>query len=278
MTGTASTPAVAAVPLAVGHRGAPFLRAARSEGFKLRTTPGPWVVLGVTAVITALVVVATFVVQTHGSGSSFVVPRSVERLRRLMGAGTGALWMSAVLGTLVVTGEYRHRVITTTLLVTPRRSQVLSAKALISVLAGVVLALATLVVVFAFGLPLLSAKGGSVSQLLDQAGAVIPGLVAAYALFALLGLGFGTLVRNQVAAIVVLLVVAFIVEPIFDGLVPAFGRWLPGSAGQAVAGGITSGSQHAELLSWWLGAIVLVAWGVVPAVVGHFSSFTKDVT
>jgi hypothetical protein len=32
------------------------------------------------------------------------------------------------------------------------------------------------------------------------------------------------------------------------------------------------------LLSWWLATIVLAGWGLVPIVVGYFTTFRQDVT
>jgi hypothetical protein len=32
------------------------------------------------------------------------------------------------------------------------------------------------------------------------------------------------------------------------------------------------------LLSWWLAAIVLAAWGLVPIALGYFTTFKRDVT
>ena len=283
-------PSAGAVPAPAGSRtgggvAARWLHTLRAELFKLRTTPGPWIVAGVTIVLTVLVIVTVFLVRhnTSGlghqhSGVSFVAPHTVRGLRRLLGAGIGGLWLCAVLGTLVTTGEYRYQVITTTLLVEPRRARVLSAKAAAAVLMGVLLGVATLVVVAVLGIPLLAAEGGSVSGLLDQAGAVIPGLLAAYALFALLGLGFGTLLRNQVASIVVLLLLGFLLDPILEGLVPAIGKWLPTATGEAVAGGLVPAGQAANLLSTGVAALILVAWGVAPAVIGYFTTFRRDVT
>ena len=45
-----------------------------------------------------------------------------------------------------------------------------------------------------------------------------------------------------------------------------------------MSGDILGKGIRAYLLSWWLGAIVLAAWGVVPVVVGYFTTFSRDVT
>jgi len=241
-----------------------MIRGVRSELFKLRTSPGPWVVLGAGLLFTALGIVVVFLVQrfgVQGRHVEFVAPTSVYRLRRLVGAG-----------------EYRHKTMTTSLLVEPRRWRLLSAKAIASLIWGLGIGAASLLLVGAMGIPLLKTQGGSVSALFNQAGAVLPGFFAAFALLALFGAGLGTLVKNQIAAVVTILAITFIIEPIFDGLLPDVGRWLPFAASAAVAGGLTPPSERVYLLSWWLAAIVLAGWGLVPIVVGYFATFKKDVT
>jgi ABC-2 type transport system permease protein len=264
-----------------------MIRLTRSEILKLRTTPGPFILIGVTMALTALGIITPFFHGLGGGGFGlrgaalkFQAPTSIHDLRDLLGSGytSGAEFMAAVLGVLCVTGEYRHQVITTTLLVEPRRERVLVAKAITSVLLSIILAIATLVMVAAMGIPLLVSQGGSASHLIDQSGAVLPGLFATFALFSLFGLGFGTLLRNQIAGVLLTIALAFIVEPIFDGLVPEAGRWLPAASAAAVAGGLTGRGGRTDLLSWWLGAIVLFAWGVVPSVLGYFTTFSRDVT
>ncbi|HEX3946592.1 MAG TPA: hypothetical protein VHW47_02755, partial [Acidimicrobiales bacterium] len=96
----------------------------RAELFKLRTTPGPWVVLIVTLVLTALGIVTAFVITVHGKGH-FTAPVTTVDLRNLMGAGyqAGTL-LAPVLGVLCITTEYRQKMLTVTLLVTPRRQAV----------------------------------------------------------------------------------------------------------------------------------------------------------
>jgi ABC-type transport system involved in multi-copper enzyme maturation permease subunit len=186
--------------------------------------------------------------------------------------------MAAIAGVLCVTGEYRHKVMTTSLLVEPRRWRLLTAKASASLIWGIGLAIVSLLLVGAMGIPLLNSQGGSVSALLDQAGAVLPGFFAAFALLALFGAGLGTLIKNQIAAVVTILAITFIVEPVFDGILPHIGRWLPFAASAAVAGGLAPTDARMYLLSWWLAAIVLTAWGLVPILIGYFVTFKKDVT
>ena len=63
----------------------------------------------------------------------------------------------------------------------------------------------------------LAAKGGSFSDLVHQIPAVAPGMILVFALFALLGVGVGSLLTNQVAAIIVVLGWFLIVEGILVG-------------------------------------------------------------
>jgi hypothetical protein len=123
--------------------------------------------------------------------------------------------------------------------------------------------------------------------LLHQAGAVIPTLFLSYALLALYGLGIGTLLRNQVGAILITLAFTVIVEQIivalFDHLLHTNLNWLPAEATRALLGGLVTGDNGVNtgagrLLSWWTGGLALLAWGVVPLVIGFFTTFRRDVT
>jgi ABC-2 type transport system permease protein len=256
-------------------------RLIRAELLKLRTTPGPWIVLGVTLLFTALGIVTAFVVnvgpQNH---TEFLAPSTQIRLRRLVGSGfsAGGVWMAAIIGVLCVTTEYRHKVMTTTLLVTPQRVRLLVGKLIAAAIWGLILGIASLVLVAALGLPLFSSQGGNLSDLFHQVPPVVPGLLAAFALLALFGVGFGVLVKNQIGAVLAVLGISFIVEPIIDGVWPWIGKWAPSAAAQAVAGGLTTRNDQSQLLSWWLGAIILIAWSLAPAVIGYFTTFRRDVT
>ena len=262
-----------------------MIRVTRAELLKLRTSPGPWVVLGVALLLTALGVLGSFVNGGgHRGGPTIAAPRTVEELRNLVGAGyQAATLMAPILGVLCITAEYRHKVITTTLLNTPRREVVLVAKGAASVIWGVLMCLASLVLVAAMGLPWLAAEGGSVSALLHQVGAVVPGLLADFALLAVFGLGIGILVKNQVAGVLLTIGGMFVLEPIIYALARHLLQinlnWLPSQAAASVAGGLNPGNRGMDqLLPWWAAGLVLLAWGLGPAVIGYFTTFRRDVT
>jgi hypothetical protein len=259
-----------------------------AELYKLRTTPGPWVCIFVTVLLTGLGITTAFIVGHHHV-VHFTAPTTTTGLRDLVGAGYEAgVVMAPVLGVICITTEYRHRILTATLLLDPRRHQVISAKIVASVVWGLCMSIASFAMVAAMGIPLLVTEGGSVSALAHQVGPVVPGILAAYALLAVFGMGIGTLVRNQIAGVVLALGITLVVDPIvvaiFSALAHMDVNFLPTRATQAVAGGLlpkgtgNASSTSSVLLSWWLGAIALVCWGLGTATVGYFLTFKKDVT
>jgi hypothetical protein len=264
-------------------------RLVHAELYKLRTTPGPWICVGVTVLLTGLGVTTAFIVGHHGV-VHFSAPTTTRELRDLVGAGYEAgVVMAPVLGVICITTEYRHKVLTATLLINPRRPEVLTAKVIASAGWGLLMCVASLAMVAAMGIPLLVAEGGSVSALLHQVAPVVPGILAAYALLAIYGMGIGTLVRNQIGGVILALGLTLVLEPIivaiFSSLAHMDVNFLPSRATQAVAGGLIprgggNGGVTATttLLSWWLGALALIGWGVGTAVVGYFTTFRRDVT
>ncbi|MHB8220027.1 MAG: ABC transporter permease [Acidimicrobiales bacterium] len=262
-----------------------MIRLVRSELFKLRTTPGPWILLAVDMVACGLFLLIPFHQAGSSIGGGYAAPSSVRDLRDMLGVGLeAALFLAPIAGVLCITGEYRHKVMTTTLLVAPRRTDVLMAKAIASVIWGLVLAVGSFVMVGAEGLTWFAAEGGSFSSLGHQVASVIPGVLGAFALLALFGVGIGVLVKNQVAGVLVTIGGTIIVEQLLVALFQSIFHldlnWLPSEASAALAGGVFSGhgTGPARLLSWWAGGLALLGWGVVPAVLGYFTTFRRDVT
>ena len=107
----------------------------RAEWIKLRTTTIPWVLTGVSLVITGLLILVYFVNHGDGGGGGRGgggtpggfgpptpdVPHTVQQLRNLIGRGIEGYIFALLLGVLIITVEFRHKTVTTSFLVTPRR-------------------------------------------------------------------------------------------------------------------------------------------------------------
>ncbi len=263
--------------------------AIRAELLKMRSMPGVWVTLVIGFPLTVLLCLAVFANSGGFPGHTFYFAQTLKQRRELLGAGYfGIEVLAPIVGVLCVTGEYRHKTMTTTFVLRPIRTQVLTAKVVATAVWSILLALLTLVAVAAVGLPWNAALGGVTSQVTDQIGAVVPGLVLSSVLLGLFGLGFGTLVKNQIAAILLTIGGTLILENILIALARAIFHydlnWLPNAAGAALAGDIARGfggggrGANFHLLTWWQGGLVMLLWGLVPLTIGYFTTFRRDVT
>lgn len=194
-----------------------------------------------------------------------------------------------ILGTLSSTGEVRYQTLTPTFLAQPRRGLVLSAKLLVNAVAGALFGVIALVGSVGAGAAVLGAFG--VEPLLGEPDTwlLFARIVLAMALWAVLGVGLGSLIPNQIAAIIVVLAFTQFVEPILrvvagfvEWLAPV-GRFLPGAAGDALVGasiftslpGMGSGTDP---LNWWQGGLVLLAYALVVTVIGWRTTWRRDIT
>ena len=123
-----------------------------------------------------------------------------------------------------MTTEFRHKTVTTSFLVTPRRPRFVGAKLVTAAILGAVLAVVLLIGTLVGGGITLSAQGGSFSSLARQIPAVAPGMILVFALFAILGVGVGSVLTNQVAAIIVVLGWFIVLEGILVALVHGAAR------------------------------------------------------
>ena len=156
-------------------------------------------------------------------------------------------------GALSVTGEFRHKTITPAVLITPRRTPLLVAKLIAMAATG----LAT-----AITLPLLAARHIPAGLSGTQAAAIIAGGGAATALAAALGIGIGAIIRNQVGAIVTVLALLYVAEPLL-GFIPHAGTAVQkyGLDGLAAAATHTVGfPATAQLLGQGPAIVVLAAY------------------
>ena len=194
-----------------------------------------------------------------------------------------------LIGTLLVTNEFRHKTLTPTFLAVPRRGLALSGKVLAGVVMGVVYGALALVATVGPGAGLLAAFGIDPELGSADTWAMLGRIVIAFVLWVLIGIGVGTLVRNQVAAVVGVIAFTQFVEPILRtvaGFVASVGdaaRFLPGAASDALVGSSIystltgTSAQGAAPLEWWAGGLVLLGYAVVLLVLGGLISWRRDV-
>ncbi|HEY0636309.1 MAG TPA: ABC transporter permease [Pseudonocardiaceae bacterium] len=189
-----------------------------------------------------------------------------------------------VLGVLVMTTEYRYQTITPTFLGDPNRARVLLAKLLVTFAVGLLFGVLGLAASVAGAAPIVALTDHAVlfgdSQLWRSLGQAC----VAMALWAGIGVGLGAILRNQVAAIVVILAFSQLVEPLARLGLNAWSatrdiaQFLPGAAADAMAGAsLYSLNAPGDLLRWWQGGLVMAAYAALFCVLGWFAVRRRDV-
>jgi ABC-2 type transport system permease protein len=187
-----------------------------AELLKLRTTR--------TFVALAGIAVATSVL-IAGLTSLLSEPTEKSVLTDVFTSDTSSLFI-LILAIVGISGEWRHRTITSSLVAAPDRLRFLAAKTLAFAAAGLVLSLLIAIAVSITGFAVLSARDLPVPDAGALAGQVGRNAIVA-ALLGAFGVGIGALVRNQPVAIVGVLIASFVVEPAVLGLAPDVGRFGP---------------------------------------------------
>jgi ABC-2 type transport system permease protein len=194
-----------------------------------------------------------------------------------------AYLMTLAVGVMGIGSEYRHKTITSTFLSTPRRVRVMVAKVVSLLGSGAMYGAIFLVGSVGVGATVLSLRGMSA---FPEAGPILRTLALSLlvlGLWGLIGLGAGILIPNQVAALLVSIGVAWIVEPIAGLLLGNWSwgadiaRFFPSQATGAIVQSV-SGAPGANPLSWWGGALVLIAYAAVLAGIGSVLTVRRDVT
>jgi ABC-2 type transport system permease protein len=194
-----------------------------AELLKLRTTRTFLALVGVTAFTSLLIVVLVCLLTKPDEGSVLLDIYTTD---------TSSLFI-LVLAVVGITGEWRHRTIAGALLAAPSRVRFLAAKTVAFAAAGIVLSLAVSTAVAVVASVLLSVRDVPLPDVWEIAGQIGRNAAIA-ALLGALGVAAGALVRQQVVALVGVLVLSFAIEPAVLALAPSVGRFgpwiaLPGS-------------------------------------------------
>ena len=237
----------------------------KAELLKIRSTR---TAIGLIIGMIALILLFTLLngLLSHPSGLA-----SKEDQRELL-SGSFAGVFSALAGVLLVTSEYRFGTIRPTFLFNPARSHVFTAKVVVGALAGTGFGVVGEAIVWAVGYPILHARGITVVIGSSDVLLLTLGGLAGVALWGAIGVGLGTIIHNQVGAIVTLLAWGLVVDNLLFGLVPSVGRFTPGNASNALMG-----LHGHHLVSPGVGALTLVGWTGALAALGIALSVRQDI-
>ena len=257
----------------------------RAEWRKVLTTKMLWV-LAIVAIMFSVINVVTLVLVASGTIAGMpstenllLDPAYITTL--LAQVGTASTFV-LILGIIAMTGEYRHMTITSTFLATPRRGRVLVAKMVLYAVLGAAVAIVTMAVVVLVSTVMLT-RFDHAPITASAIGSMLVGAIIGFALYAIVGVSLGALIKSQITAIILALVWVLLIEAILSILLPAVSKWLPGGAlnsamDVAVTADPTGGITAADRLPAWGGALVLLAYAVVFAVLASLTTLRRDIT
>jgi ABC-2 type transport system permease protein len=264
-----ATTAVYTAPSAIGLTAAGLIR---SEWIKLRTVRS-------TIWSFAIVIVASVTLAIGLSSSASDVARTIEE------QAAEALWVAtfgvyigqlvmAVLGVLVISGEYGTGMIRSTLTAVPKRTPALAAKAVVLFVASFIVGAIATFAASLISVPILAERGVDV----QFDGAFISRLLLAslyLALTSVFALGIGTILRSSAGALSAVLGVVLLLPFLVFQLEFAKADWLralpPYLFSNAGAGMYTGG-----VFEQWQFFLIVVAWTAVSLGLGALLLKRRD--
>lgn len=226
-----------------------------AEFLKLRTTRTFWWLSFVAVALPVVVVVITLATSKTASQD--------DGRGLLSNIGIAGLF-TLILGVVGAAGEYRHGTITSTFLVAPDRRRVLVAKAIAHAIGGLWAGLLAAAAILAISIPWLSGQGHAVATLGLSTGdvaAIAGGSIAYAAIAAILGVGFGSLLTSQVAAVVIVLILVSVVDPVAAGLAHEYGKFSLQGLGMSMSGGSSENAGY-ELFAPGVSALIYLGYSI----------------
>ncbi len=244
-----------------------MVRSIQAEILKLRTTRAIYeLLLGAVAVV----LLSTVSTIASAKADSLSGPLHEQVFFLLVSINVGLF--SLLVGTRVPTDELRHSTIAHAFLSDPKRRTTLFAKGAVAALVASIFAIVCAAAMVGAALPLAAAKGGTLSPTNSDVGAVA-GFVLANALWGVIGVGVGFVVRHQVAAIVGGIIWILAIENLGSGFLGDAGAYLPGQSAYALAQAL----DGTEALDVGTAAAVMIAYAVVIFSIGVVVTRRRDV-
>lgn len=254
----------------------------KSEYRKIIYARSSWGLLLAAIFISALSTAVTVPILNSEGGAAFGV--SLQET-----AGVDATYANAVsgyifaivLGVLIMAGEFRHGTAAATFLSSPNRAVVLAAKLAVAALASAAMLLVSALAGFGTGAVALLTVDNSAQPTEGLFLNLLIASVLAGAVLGIIGVAVGTLIRNQLIAIVSVLVYLFVIDPLLLALWTDVGKWLPSGLITAMLSidlnAPELGFNTANYLGAIPAAIVLIGYGGVFAIIAVATSLRRDV-
>jgi len=288
-------------PARTGHsagRGVTFGGVLRSEWIKLRSLRSTWWCFAIMLVV--IVGFGALLGASAGFTTGGAAPSGDQAQQITVFSATGGIafgqLVAAVLGALVITGEYGTGMIRSTFTAVPRRTSAVVAKLLLVTLSTFVVSLVAVLLALLVTRPMLA--GIDVEADLGD-GDLWLALVAAagsVALIGAIGFGLGSIIRLSAAAVATGIGIVFVLPILFQILILSVGmdkawpanlqEFSPSQAAtrmyeyqvEGQAGLLTGVAvDGAVVLEPWQAGLVLVGWAVLLLVIGLALVKRRDV-
>ncbi|MGW5360290.1 ABC transporter permease subunit [Actinopolymorpha pittospori] len=248
----------------------------RSEWAKLRTIRSTAWALALTFVISVgLAWISGFSVRNaYDSGNADLVRPDFDPIYSgFVGLLYGQLSL-VVFGVLLVGTEFGSGTIRMTLTAVPQRGRLFAGKVAAGMGAALLVSILTAFVSWPANQAGLGPYGAAMSD--PGVARAVVGAALYLTLVCALAIGVATVVRSSALALVILVPLFYVVEPILGQirLTEALARYLPGQAGAQV---MTVGPPKNGALEPGQGLLVLVAWTATALVAGYLSLRHRDV-
>jgi ABC-2 type transport system permease protein len=235
---------------------------------KLTTTKLPWGFVGVLVAISTITGIAV-IAGTDADGTKGFIA-TAEDQRSLMAFAANAMMGAGLFGAIAVAREYSHGTVVPMFLASPKRHRAVLAQLTAILLAGAVLGFVGAGLTVLAGVISLAVIGrdfllsaGDVTRLMSAA-------ALAGASGAILGAGVGALVRNTGGAVTAAVLLLIILPPLAVQFSATAASWVPSTLASVISGVGREPGLPAALVG-------LVAWGLIPAVVGVVAVQRRDV-
>ena len=228
---------------------------AKAEWLKLTTTRATY---GITVSAVLLSAFIVFGVTAKGSPPWTIGGEQLQQLPGVLGITNGLFCL--ILGLRMFTDEFRYGTIAHTTFSDPDRTRSNIAKAIVAAAIGTILTTLVVAVSILTLFAMSTLSGGAFAA----AGSVPPiagGLIAGGALWAVIGVGTGALIRQPVPAVVTALLWVLGVESVLSALIGSAARYLPGQAAQVLgAGGGSDAVIAGGVMAAWAAVLWVAGW------------------